>query len=121
MILKICLMVLIQFLRIVGNNINDAQLEILFVEQQILMLRVHINQAFTKFLKHRELYGRIVDKGPTLARGCQLTTDNRFVGIVFNIIFREEVFHAVARKVELSLDDAFIGTGLNGLCVCTLA
>ena len=55
-----------QLFGIVGDDINHVHLEVLLVKQKVLMLRVYINKSLTEFLKHRELYRCIVDKGATL-------------------------------------------------------
>ena len=55
-----------QFFLVASDDIDHAQLEILFVEQQVLVLGVDIDEAFAEFLEHGELYGRVVDEGSTL-------------------------------------------------------
>ena len=84
------------------------------------MLRVHIDKSLTKFLQHRELYRRIIDKSTTLTGCRQFATDDGFFSIILDIILREEVFHIVSRKVELCLDDAPLGPLFDGLRICTL-
>ena len=114
------LLILGQLTGIVGNDINHAHLEVLLVEQQVLMLGVDIDKSFTEFLEHRELHGRVVDEGTALTGGCQLAADDGLVGIILDVVLDKEVLHIVAREVELRLDDAFIGSLLDGFRVGAL-
>ena len=81
---------------VVGNNIDHLKLEILLVEQQILMLRVHIHQLVSKLLQHRKCHWRIVDESTALAGSSQFAADDTITCIVLNIVFVEKRLHVVA-------------------------
>ena len=60
------LLIVGEFFGILSNDIDHTQLEVLLVQQQVLMLRVHIDQALTQFLEHRQRHRGVVDKRTTL-------------------------------------------------------
>ena len=114
-------LVVCQFLGVIGNNVEHTHLEVLFVQQQVLMLRVYIHEAFTQFLEHRQLHGGVVDKRPTFACCCQFSADNTVVGIVFYVVLIEEILHVIARQVEVGFYHASFSSLLQGLQVCSLS
>ena len=101
--------VISQFLSIVCNDVEYAELEVLFVEHQILVLRMYIHKTFAQFFEHRQLHGGVVDKGSALACRCQFPTDDAVVGIIFDIVVIEERLHIVSREVEVGLNHASVG------------
>ena len=60
------LLIVLQLTAVARNDIDYRQLEVLLVEQQVLVLGVYVDQAFTQFLEHREGYGGVVDEGTAL-------------------------------------------------------
>ena len=90
------LLVVGQLLTVVGDDVSHTELEVLFVEQQVLVLRVYIDEPVAEFLQHRELHGGVVDEGAALAGGRQFTPDDTFLCIVVDVVFLEESLHAVA-------------------------
>ena len=60
------LLVVGEFFGILSNDIDHTQLKVLLVQQQVLMLRMHIDQALTQFLEHRQRHRGIVDKRTAL-------------------------------------------------------
>ena len=61
------LLVVAQLFSVLRNDIDHIQLEVLLVQQQVLMLRVHINQALPQLLEHRQRHRGVVDKRTALA------------------------------------------------------
>ena len=105
---------------IVGDDVRHAELEVLLVEQQVLVLRVDVDEPFAKFLEHRQLHGRIVDEGAALACGRQFAPYDAVASVVFDVVVAEEVLHVVACQVELCLDDALVCTLHDGLGISPL-
>ena len=63
----VCLLVTVQFLFVRGDDIYDIQLEVLFVQQQVLMLRMYIDKHFAEFLEQRQWHGCVIDECAALA------------------------------------------------------
>ncbi len=106
---------------VAGNDVDHRQLEVLLAEQQVLVLRVNVDQLFAQLLERLQRDGRIVDEGSALAGGGQLAADDGVVGVVLYIVVAEEGLHAVARQVEVGLDDALVGALLQRLRVGALS
>ena len=92
------------------ERIEHAQLETLAVEQQVLMLRVDINEAFAQLLQYTQRHGSVIDEGAALARSSDLAAHDTLV-VVLNVILIEERLQVIARHIESSLDDTFRRTG----------
>ena len=114
------LLIVCQLLLVAGDDVNHAQLEVLLVQQQVLVLRVYVDQTFAQLLEHGERHGGVVDKGTALARCGQLTTDDGILGLVLNVVVIKEGFHVIAAQVEVGLDDTLVCPLLDGLRVSAL-
>lgn len=117
MIAVVCLLVLCQFLLVGGEDVDNTQLEVLLVEQQVLVLGVHVNEFLSQLFEHAELYGGVVDECAALARGEQFAAHDAVVGVVLDVIVVEEGVHAVACQVEVGFDHALVGSLHDGLRV----
>ena len=78
-----------------------------------------VDELFAQLFQHRQRYGRVVDKRPTLRRR-NLPADDGVLRIVVDVVVRKERLQVVARQVEMSLNDTSICPLLDTLRVCTL-
>ena len=102
------------------NDVNHAQLEVMMFEQQVLVLRVNVNQLFAQFLQQGQADGRVVDEGTALACRCQFAADDGILVVAFYPVVVKKILHLVARQIEMRLYHAFVGSGLDALRVGTL-
>ena len=109
-----------QFLLVVSDDVHHIQLEILLVEQQVLVLGMDVDQSFSEFLQHSQLYGCIIDERATFSCRRQFPSDDTVCRIIFDIVLLEEILHTVAREVELRFDHTFLSTLLDGFRVSPL-
>ena len=85
-------------------------MEVLLVEQQVLVLRVDIDELFAQLLQHGQRHGRVVDEGSAFAGSGELAADDGVFAVVVDVVVGEERLHVVARQVEVCLDDTAFGT-----------
>ena len=69
-IFAICGAILLQLFAVVGYDVDNTQLEVVFLKQEILMLAMDIDELFAKLASCGERDGSVVDKGTTLAVGA---------------------------------------------------
>ena len=82
---------------------------------------MNIHEHLAKFL-HLMNAGRcIVDETTALARCCEFATYYAVIGVEVNFILIKPFLHVVCREIEMCFDTAFLGTGLDCLCVGTLS
>ena len=72
------------------------------VQQQVLMLRVHVNQLFTKLLHLYQRGRRIVDKRTALARSVDFAAKDTLI-FVFQFVFLKERLHTHNRQSQNGL------------------
>ena len=90
-------------LAVVGDDIDDVQLEVVLLEKQVLMLRVDIDELFAQLAHQLLRNGHVVDEGARLARAGQFATDDGVVGVEVEVVLLEERRKVVAAEVEMSL------------------
>ena len=112
--------ILLQFILVSGQDVDDVQLEVLFVQQQVLVLGMHVDEHFPQFLELAHGSGRIVDERPALAGYRDFTADDTFFSVELQIVAFEELLHAVGTQVENGFDDTFRHTVFYGFTVCAL-
>lgn len=95
-----------------AQEIEHIQLETLFVEQQVLMLRVYINQHLAQFFHQSKLGGRVIDKSAALARNIQLAAQDALI-VILQLVVIEERLHAIRSNIKFGLDDTFLRTRTN--------
>ena len=110
-----------QSLCIVGNGVQNVQLEILLAEQEVLMLRMDVDEAFTQFLQGGETDGRVVDEGTALACTRQFAPDDAFCSVEIKVVLLEEIAHTILTYVEFSLYHTTLCPSLDRLGVCPLS
>ena len=110
-----------QSLRIVSNGVQNIQLEILLAEQEVLMLRMDVDEAFTQFLQGGETDGRVVDEGTALACTRQFAPDDAFRSVEIKVVLLEEIAHTILTYVEFSLYHTTLCPSLDRLGVCPLS
>ncbi len=66
----------LQFLFVAGDNVDHTQLEVLFLQQQTLVLAMDIDELFAQFAHGGEGHRRVVDKRATLAVRVDFPTND---------------------------------------------
>ena len=80
---------------IVGNNVDHAELEVFLLQQEVLVLRMNIDELFAQFSHLAQGDGRVVDEGTALSGSCQFAADDGVFCIIINIVSIEEILHSV--------------------------
>ena len=80
---------------VVGDNIDHAELEVFFLQQEVLMLRMNVDELFAQFSHLAQGDGRVVDEGTALSCSCQFAADDGVFCIIINIVSIEEILHSV--------------------------
>ena len=102
------------------ERVEHAQLEALGRQQEVLVLRVDVDEALAQQLHDGERYGCVVDEGTALARGGYLAAYDA-LGVVLNLVLFEQRLQFVACDVEGSLDDTFRSSLAYGGSLGTLS
>ena len=110
-----------QCLLVLCQNVQNVQLETFLVQQQILVLAVHVNQFFAQHFHLCQRSRRIVDESTALPVGRHFTAKDTFVRFEFDVILLKERFHAVVGNPESRLHDALGSPLLDGFHVGTLS
>ena len=110
-----------QFLFILRQDVQNVQLEPFFVEQQVLVLTVYVNQFFAQYLHLRQRSRRIIDEGAAFPVGRYFPPDDAFLFVVFDVVLGKEVFQSVGRYPEPGFDDTLGRAVLDGFYVGPLA
>ena len=90
-------------------------------QQEILVLRMDIDQAVSQFLQDGKRYGRIVDKSSRLAGSEQFAPEDTGGRIKLQVVVEEEAVELIFRDVESRLDDTFAGTFLYAFVIGSLS
>ena len=114
-------MVVGELLAVLGNDIHDVELEVFFLQEQVLMLRVDVNELLADGFHDAEGHGGVVDEGAALAGGGELASEDAVLGVVVDVEGREKAFQLVAAEVEMGLDDAAVGARLDAPGIGSLA
>ena len=99
--------------------IQYIQLEPLFVQQQILMLRMDIHQLLAQFFHLRQRCRRVVNESTALSRGIQLTTQDA-LSVILQFLLVKERAHAIRRNIKMRFNNALGSIGPNGPYISTL-
>ena len=110
-----------QLLGVLSENVNHVELKILLSQQQVLVLRMDVDQLLAELLEQSQRHGRVVDEGAAFARRHQFPAHDRVGSILFDVVFVEKVGHWIARQVEMRLDDALFGSLLDAFRVGSLS
>ena len=106
---------------VMGYDVHDTELEILFLKQQVLVLGVYIHQTAAQRAEEQQWCRTVIDEGPRLTVGGELAADDTLVFVIVGIVLVEQFLKLVTRDVELCLDDAFLLARLYGLGVSPVA
>ena len=110
-----------QCLLVLCQDVQNVQLEPFFVQQQVLVLAVHVNQFFAQHFHLCQRSRRIVDESTAFSVGRHFTAKDTFVRLEFDVILLKERFHAVVGNPESRFHDALGSPLLNGFHVGTLS
>ena len=103
------------------KNIQNIHLKTFLVEQEILMLAVHVDELFSQQFHLRQRSRCIVNEGAALSIGRNFSSQNTFFRIVFDVVFQKELFHTVRSNAEPGFDNAFRSSVLDGFYVSSLS
>ena len=101
------------------QQIQHAQLETFLVQEQVLMLRVHVNQLFAKLLHLYQRGRRIVDKRTALARSIDFTAKDTLI-FVFQFVFLKERLHTITGNLKTGFNHTFCSAPPDGFHIGTL-
>ena len=110
-----------QCLLVLCQDVQNVQLESFLVQQQVLVLAVHVNQFFAQHFHLCQRSRRIVDKSTAFSVGRHFTAKDTFVRLEFDVILLKERFHAVVGNPESRLHDTLGSPLLDGFHVGTLS
>ena len=110
-----------QCLLVLCQDVQNVQLETFLVQQQVLVLAVHVNQFFAQHFHLCQRSRRIVDKSTAFSVGRHFTAKDTFVRLEFDVILLKERFHAVVGNPESRFHDALGSPLLDGFHVGTLS
>ena len=96
-------------------------MEVLLVEQQVLVLAVHVYELLSQFAHGGKRYWSVVDEGPAFASGAHLTPYDAVFCIEVYVVVCEELFHTVFRQVEVGLYHTAFASAFDRLGVCALS
>ena len=99
-----------------GHGVQRRGPELLRRKDQVLVLRVDVQQACAQFAQLRQLHGHVVDEGAALARRGDHARQGRFGGVV-EVVFVEKTLQAAPREVEGPLHRAVARRVLHGRTV----
>jgi len=99
-----------------SHGVERRSPELLRREDQVLVLRVDVQQACAQFAQLRQLHGYVVDEGAALARRGDHARQGRFGGVV-EVVLGEKRFQAASREVEGPLHRAVARCVLHRLPV----
>ena len=105
----------------VGNGVDDAQLEGGIFEQQIAMLRVNIQQSKGNLPEDSNIDRTVVDEGAALAVCCDLAAQDAFCRFVIQFVLLEDWLHVIALDAENTLNGTFRSSGHDARCVSSLS
>ena len=110
-----------QCLLVLCQDVQNVQLETFLVQQQVLVLAVHVNQFFAQHFHLCQRSRRIVDESTAFSVSRHFTTKDTFVRFEFDVILLKERFHAVVGNLESRLHDALGSPLLDGFHVGALS
>ena len=83
-------------LLVVSYDIKYAELEICFLQQQVLVLRVNIYKHLTQFLHLLHGNRGVIDKSTTLACSSQFSADDAFSFLYVQLVLVKPFVEAVS-------------------------
>ena len=113
--------VTVQFFRVSGQDVHHVPLEILLVEQQVLVLRMNVDEFAAQLFELGYLGRCVVDEGAALARGHDFAADDAFVAVEVKIVGDEEFFQPVSGQGETCLHGAAPCRVFDGAAVGALS
>ena len=119
--LTVGLLVVGKQLLVAGDDVDDAELEVVFLQEKVLMLGMDVDELLPELSDDVQGDRCVVDEGAAFPGGGEFAPEDAVGGIVVDVVLREEVFELVAAEVEACLDDAAVGALLDGLGVGALA
>ena len=96
----VAFVVLMLLVAVVGHGIHHREQEVLLMEQEVLVLRVNIDEVSAQFFQGRERYRSVIDEGATLSVVRQFSADDALVLVVVQVVAVKERFHAQRVEVE---------------------
>ena len=114
-------LIILPLFLVLCDDIHHIELEVFLLQQEILVLRMYIDELFPQFPHLGQRYRCVIDKGTAFPCCRQLTADNGIRQIFIDVIVGEELLHIIFRQIEVCLDDATISASLDRLAVSTVA
>ena len=116
----VLLLVNLELVGILSDDIHHIQLKVFFLQKKILMLRMNIHELLSQFSHTGKRHRGIIDEGTALAGCSQLSSDDRIIGIIVDVVIIEEFLHTISGEIEVSLYHATVSSSLDRLTVSTV-
>ena len=114
-------MVLLQRIIIMSQNIENIQLKTFFIEQEVLMLRMYIDQLFAQFLHLCQRSRRIINECTAFAGRLHFAPQDTFLVVVFQFVLFKKRAHTVSRDIKTCFDNTFRSSTTNRFHIGTLS
>ena len=104
-----------------GGSVEQVEQELFFVDEQVLVLRVYVDESRGQCAELLEVDGRVVDEAAAFSAGQHFAADGARRGVIVEVVFLEVAGQVECADVESGLDAALGRAGLDGLAVGALA
>ena len=105
---------------VLGYGVEHGELEILFAQQEILMLGVNVGQQMGQRAQVGHGDRCVVDKTTALASGCQFASDDAFAILAVQFVLGTKGLQLGSCLAESPFDGALCGTWQDAFRVGTL-
>ena len=113
--------IVVELLCVAGHGVERVEQERLVVEQQVLVLRVDVDQVAAGLFEYSHGHGRVVDECAAFSPGVHLAAYDALVAVKVDVVFRKEGFQIQSAGIECRFHATFLRSGLDGLCVGPLS
>ena len=97
-----------------GYGVERREQEVLFAHQQVLVLRMDVDDAGCEVAQRGERYGRIVEEGATFTSCGYFAAHDALVSVEVDVVFGKEGVEVQPADIELAFDNAFCCLCLYG-------
>ena len=103
------------------HRVERVEDEAFVADEQVLVLRMDVDEERAEFFQLGGSHGRVVDEGAALAGGRHLAAHDTLRGVEVDVVRFEERLHVEALQAERCLDHTFLLSRLDGLGIGTAA
>ena len=74
--MRIAVIIVLQLIGVVSQNVQQVQLKVFLAQQQVLVLRMNVDELAANLLQQRQVDRRVVDKCAAFAFSGQLAAND---------------------------------------------